>query len=352
MRQDDISLAVISIIVPIFNEETLIPELYRRLATALELYPADYDYEVIFVNDGSKDQSKQQLLEIQSKDPRFKVIDLARNFGHQKAITAGIDLSSGDAVIVMDGDLQDPPEVICDFIKKWEEGFHVVYGVRRKREGETHFKLFTAKIFYRFISSLSEVDIPLDAGDFRLIDRKVANALMQVREEHRYIRGIISWLGFKQIGVEYERDRRYAGVTKYTLRKMIRFALDGVTSFSEKPLYLSSYLGLGVASLAMIWGAWIIAQRLLGFSHTIIGWSSTVAAIAFLGGIQLCCIGILGQYLGRIHSQVKQRPLYVIGELHGFSGEQKAQSDHSHPLTQQGGLYRANHSITARPDLS
>jgi dolichol-phosphate mannosyltransferase len=343
LKEQEMSPKLISIVIPIYNEEKLIAELYRRLCSAIDMFPDKYRYELIFVNDGSKDRSLQFLRDFQREDERIRIVDFARNFGHQKAITAGVDFAAGDAIVVMDGDLQDPPETISNFIKKWEEGYHVVYGVRTKREGETHFKLWTASLFYRMLSSLSEVEIPLDAGDFRLIDRRVALQLRNVREENRYIRGIVSWLGFKQIGVQYARDQRYAGETKYTLRKMLRFAIDGVTSFSEKPLFLSSYLGLLVATFSIAWGIWIIVQRILGISETILGWSSIIVAVLFLGGVQLCCIGILGQYLGRIYGQIKQRPLYIVGDLYGFSSQPESHS--SHPSLQPREVYQADHTV-------
>lgn len=341
---------LISIVVPIYFEEEIVHELYARLISSARLYEP-YDYEIIFVNDGSQDQSLKILRGYQEKDHHVKIIDLSRNFGHQLAISAGIDYASGDAIVVIDGDLQDPPEVIADLIKKWEEGFHVVYAVRKKRPGETFLKLVTAKYFYRLLSKLSDVEIPLDAGDFRLMDREVARNLCNMREESRYIRGMVSWLGFRQVGVYYERDKRFAGETKYSWRKMISFALDGVTSFSERPLYLASFVGMFIALVAFLWGGWIIFERLYGIADSIVGWSSTIVTILFLGGLQLFFIGIIGQYLGRVYRQSKSRPLYVVGKLYGFDPDISTIGDHRDSTLQPRGIYRSNHQIHPGPEL-
>lgn len=329
--------------IPIYNEESLLEELHRRVTGTLNDLQPKYGAEIIYVNDGSRDRSLQILNSLQKPSPhstttqgfhavpfwQVRVIDLSRNFGHQKAITAGLDFAKGDLIVMIDGDLQDPPEMILEFIKMWEKGYDVVYGVRRQRDGETQFKIWSARLFYRLIFSLSEVKMPVDAGDFRLIDRKVANALREIREESRYIRGIISWLGFKQIGILYNRDSRYGGQSKYTFSKMLRLALDGITSFSEKPLYISSYLGLTVAILAALFGLWVVVQSVLGVSDAILGWSSIIVTVLFLGGIQLCCLGIVGLYLGRVYALGKKRPLYVVGELYGFEQQSITVSDYS-----------------------
>jgi dolichol-phosphate mannosyltransferase len=323
---------LLSVVIPIYNEESLLGELHRRMTGALSGLPKGIGYEIIYVNDGSSDRSLgilNSLREPARPMQAVRVIDLSRNFGHQKAMTAGLDFARGDLIVMIDGDLQDPPEMILEFIKIWEKGYDVVYGVRKQRDGETHLKLWSARLFYRLLFTLSEVKMSLDAGDFRLITRKVANALKEIREESRYIRGIVSWLGFKQIGILYHRDPRYGGQTKYTLSKMMRLAMDGITSFSEKPLYISSYLGLMVAGIAALFGIWVVIQSILGVSDAILGWSSIIVTILFLGGIQLCCLGILGLYLGRVHALGKKRPLYVIGELYGFETERFPISDYS-----------------------
>jgi dolichol-phosphate mannosyltransferase len=309
---------LISVVVPIFFEEEVLGESYARLKKVLTSLPPKYDHEILFVNDGSADRSLELMLAISKDDSHVRIIDLSRNFGHQFAITAGMDLAAGDAVVVIDADLQDPPEVIPRMVAKWEEGFKVVYGVRTMRQGESRFKRATASLFYRLLQSLSGTKLPVDAGDFRLIDRSVVNVMKNMREEHRYVRGLMAWAGFSQCGVEYERDRRYAGETKYSLTKMFRLALDGIVSFSAKPLYLAGYLGLLVTFLSMLQVVWILVGKLLHPESSVLGWTSLMAAILFLGGIQLICIGILGQYLGRVFEQCKHRPLYVVAQTFGF----------------------------------
>ena len=303
---------VISIVVPMYNEELVVFESYKRLKEVME--SLNEPYEMIFVNDGSQDATPVILRRICEADHTVHFIDFSRNFGHQTAISAGMDYSSGDAVVVIDADLQDPPEVIPEMIAKWREGYDVVYGKRAERKGETVFKRVTSAVFYRVLKSLSDVDIPVDAGDFRLIDRKVCEALKLVKERNRYVRGIISWLGFRQTGVEYVRDKRFAGETKYPLKKMLRFAFDGITSFSIKPLKLSSYVG-GFVSFAGFAYLLVVIFLKLFTDHTVEGWATIMVAMLFLGSVQLICLGILGEYLGRVFNEVKPRPMYVVEEL-------------------------------------
>ena len=274
-------------------------------------------WELIFVNDGSRDASLEMLHELNQRDPRIKVLNFSRNFGHQIAITAGSDYADGDAVIIMDADLQDPPEVVLRLIDKWRAGYDVAYAVRTKRAGETWFKLFTASVFYRLIRSIADVDIPLDAGDFRLMDRRVVLAMRQLRERNRFMRGLSSWVGFKQIAVEYERAARFAGETKYPLRKMLRLANNAITSFSHVPLQLATYTGFALAVVSLVGILVAIIARLSGIS-AFSGQATTLVSVLFLGGIQLIFLGIIGEYLGRIYDEVKNRPLYIIADAVGF----------------------------------
>lgn len=311
---------VLSVVVPVFNEEAILPELHNRLTTVMR--DLGEPYELVFVNDGSKDGSGAGLANLAKADPHVRVIDFARNFGHQIAITAGMDHAGGDAVVIIDADLQDPPEVIKDLVARWREGFQVVYAVRAKRRGETFFKLLTASVFYRLIRRITNVDIPVDTGDFRLMDRKVVDALKQIRERHRFVRGLVSWVGFRQTGVEYVRQERFAGETKYPLRKMLKFAFDGITSFSFVPLQAATYFGFASAGLAFVLICWVLFEALIAH-ETVQGWSSLMVAVLFLGGVQLITIGLIGEYVGRIYDEVKGRPLYLVRDLVGF--EQPAQ---------------------------
>jgi len=306
----------LSIVAPVFNEELILPELYRRLAEALD--GAGEDWELVLVNDGSSDRSFEIMRELHAADPRVRVINFSRNFGHQIAITAGADYAQGDAVIIIDADLQDPPHVILDLVAKWRQGYELVYAVRKQRKGETWFKLFTASLFYRLINRITGVNIPLDTGDFRLMDRKVVETLRDIREYHRFMRGLSIWVGFKQTGVNYVREERFAGETKYPLRKMLRFALDGITSFSHLPLQLATYVGFVIAGLSVIGIILTIILRLSG-SQAFLGQASTLVAVLFIGGIQLISLGIIGEYLGRIYNEVKRRPLYIVREALGFA---------------------------------
>jgi dolichol-phosphate mannosyltransferase len=305
---------LISVVVPVFNESEVLPQFYARATEALSAV-AGFDYELIFVNDGSRDDSQDQLAAFSARDPRVNVIKFSRNFGHQIAITAGIDFAIGDCVVVIDADLQDPPEVIGRMAEKWQEGYDVVYGVRAARKGESHLKRWTASAYYRLLSRIVKIDIPIDVGDFRLMSRRATDELKRLREKDRFVRGLVSWIGFRQTGVEYERDPRQAGETKYPYRKMIQFALDGVTSFSTLPLRLATWLGYGASLFAFVYLFYVFAQRFLGF--TVQGWATTMVGMLFLGGVQLICLGIIGEYLGRIFNEIKPRPMYVIEETVG-----------------------------------
>lgn len=300
---------VLSLVLPIYNEEAVIPELLKRLETFRAA--VGVETEVVFVDDGSKDQSLSLLEEAAKTVPSYKIHSFVRNFGHQAAITAGVDQAEGQAVVVLDADLQDPPEVVLEMMVKWREGFDVVYARRNKREGETGFKLLTAKIFYRVFAALIPIKVPLDTGDFRLMSRRVVLVLRELRECHRFVRGMVAWVGFKQTEVVYDRPARFAGETKYPLRRMIRFAIDGITSFSIVPLRLATYLGLLIAFLSFLLAVWAIYIKLFNVA-AVPGWATTFVMVAMLSSVQLVMIGILGEYIGRIYEQVKQRPLYII----------------------------------------
>lgn len=305
-----------SVVVPVYNEELVIHETYKRLKKVMD--GLGEPYELIFVNDGSRDATAEIARAICGSDKNVRFIDFSRNFGHQIAITAGMDYSMGESIVVIDADLQDPPEIIPEMIEKWKEGFDVVFGKRIRRQGETFLKKLTAKLFYRFLKSMTDVNIPVDTGDFRLIDRKVCDALKSINEKNRYIRGIISWLGFKHTGVEFVREKRFAGETKYPLKKMIKFAFDAITSFSHKPLKLASYTGTTLSFLSFIYLLAVLYQRLFT-NTTITGWASTLAVSLFFNGIVLIILGIIGEYIGRIYDEVKGRPLYVIRDTVNFS---------------------------------
>lgn len=308
---------LVSFVVPCFNEEEVIGETHRRLAAVADAV-RDYRFEFLFVNDGSRDHTLDLLRGMAAIDARVRVLAFSRNFGHQLALTAGIDEAHGDAVVLLDADLQDPPEIVPQMLAAWRQGWQVVYGVRATREGERRFKLVTAHLFYRLLNFLSDTQIPLDAGDFRLLDRVVVDALKTMPERDRFMRGMVSWVGFRQLALPYRRAARFAGETKYPLRKMLRFAGDGIISFSVRPLRLAMNVGLLCALLACAGIIWAFAMR-LATHNWVPGWTATIMAILFLGGVQLVCIGILGEYLGRIYMQVKGRPLYVVGER--FGGE-------------------------------
>jgi polyisoprenyl-phosphate glycosyltransferase len=304
----------LSLVIPIYNEEEVLPQLGDRLADLLAKLGADC--EVVFVDDGSKDESLALLRGLAAKEPRFRVASFSRNFGHQRAITAGMDLARGKAVVVMDADLQDPPEVIVEMVAKWREGYDVVYGRRRSRAGESFFKLLTAKIFYRLFAAMIPIEVPLDTGDFRLMSRRVVQTLRGLRETHRFVRGLVAWVGFKQVAVEYDRAARAAGETKYPLRKMLAFAFDGIASFSIMPLRMASYAGLlvglfGVAVMLFALGSFL-------WGRTVQGWTTTIMIMSFLFSVQLLLTGIVGEYVGKIYEEVKRRPLYLVKEKINF----------------------------------
>jgi polyisoprenyl-phosphate glycosyltransferase len=336
---------LLSVVVPCKNEEEGLQETHRRLVTALGSVdahpspPPDFRpqavgdancsnqqaitlFEIIYVDDGSTDGTATVLRELQAKDSCVRVVRLSRNFGHQVAITAGLEHASGDAMVVIDADLQDPPEVIGEFLARWREGYDVAYGVRIDRPGETAFKLWTAKAFYRFINRLSETRIPLDTGDFRIMDRAAVDALLSMPERDRFVRGMVSWLGFSQVAVPYTRAARYAGTTKYPLFKMLRLATDGIMSFSITPLRLATWTGFAASAMAILGIFYALYARFFA-THLVRGWTSSLIAVLFIGGVQLICLGIIGEYVGRIYGESKRRPLYFVRERLGFSAENR-----------------------------
>lgn len=302
---------VFTIIAPIFNELENLPILYDRISEVMK--KTNSSWELILVDDGSTDGSTDVIRELALKDENIRPVIFARNFGHQIAVTAGLDYSCGEAVIIIDSDLQDPPEVILDLIQKWREGYEVVYAVRADREGETFFKKITASVFYRLIFRITDVKIPLDTGDFRLMDRKVVRVMNSMREHHRFLRGMSAWVGFKQIGVSYNRAARLSGETKYPFKKMLKLALTAITGFSYVPLQIATYIGFVSAGISLIAIPVVILLRILG-SQQFTGQATTLIAVLFLGGVQLVSLGILGEYIGRIYDEVKGRPLYIVSE--------------------------------------
>jgi dolichol-phosphate mannosyltransferase len=310
-----------SIVIPVYNEEETLPTLHERLTSLLE--QLDGSAEVILVDDGSRDDSFARMMEMSMCDPRFKVLQFSRNFGHQAAVTAGLDFAAGNAVIVMDADLQDPPEAVLAMAARWREGFDVVYAVRRQRAGENRFKRFTAAAFYRLLRRLTDVDIPADVGDFRLVDRKVLDAYKTMRESDRFVRGMFSWVGFKQTGVMYDRRERFAGETKYPLRKMMMFAVDGIVSFSNAPLRLALGLGFVVALVSFV-GAFVAIFLKITGAFTVPGWASITFVTSFLGGVQLIVLGVVGEYVGRTYAETKRRPLYIVNHSAGLADRVEA----------------------------
>jgi dolichol-phosphate mannosyltransferase len=304
-----------SVIIPIYNEEKTLPELHRRLAATLQ--PLGRNFEIILIDDGSRDRSFALMQEARKRDPRVKIIRLSRNFGHQIAISAGIDMAGGDAVILMDGDLQDPPELLSTMIGRWREGYQVVYTVKRTRK-EHRLKRLAFHAFYRILHALSPVEIPMEAGNFSLLDRSVVNVLRSMPERNRYISGMRAWAGFRQIGIEYDRDARYAGEPQMSLRRLLELALDGIISFSKAPLRIAVYFGMVAAAVAFLGGLYVLYEKLFT-DKAILGWASTIVSITFLGGLILMTLGVIGEYIGRIYDEVKQRPLYIIRETAGFA---------------------------------
>ena len=307
----------ISIIAPVYNEEEVLGELHRRVAEVMDQQPDSW--ELLLVNDGSRDRSAEVIAQLHKKDSRVKGISFSRNFGFQVAVTAGLDHAQGEAIILTDADLQDPPEVYPEMIAKWREGNDVVYGIRQSREGETWFKLFTAKLFYRLIYRITNINIPLDTGDFRLMDRRVVDAIRRMPERNRFLRGMVPWVGFKQTGVTFQRQARYAGEAKFnSIRKMLPFAIDAITSFSYFPLQLATFFGFVCAALSALAIIVVIIVRLFLATPWLEGQATTLVSVLFLGGVQLISLGIIGEYLGRIYDEVKGRPLYLVDKTWGI----------------------------------
>lgn len=305
-----------SIVIPLYNEESGIAVLVAKLQEIIAQF--DGPAEVVLVDDGSKDRTYDLAREVTEKDQRFKLLQFSRNFGHQVAITAGMDAASGDAVIIMDADLQDPPYVVLQMIEKWQEGYEVVYGLREHRQGERLFKTATASVFYGLLHRIADIDTPVDVGDFRLVDRKALNAFLQMRENNRYVRGMFSWVGFRQTGVPYIREERFSGKTHYTLSKMVKLASNGIMGFSTAPLRLALNAGLFLAIASVIYGITAISLKLAGV-ELVPGYASLLFAVTFLSGIQLAVMGVVGLYVGRIYDEARQRPLYIIRASHGFT---------------------------------
>ena len=304
---------LLSVIIPCYNEELVVNETYKRLSEVMK--QTGMDYELVFINDGSRDQTFPLLYQLSQTDPTVKIINFSRNFGHQCAVTAGINNCNGDLAVIIDADLQDPPEVILDMLEiQRKENANVVYGVRKKRDGESKFKLLTAKYFYRTLNKLSDVQFPVDTGDFRLIDRKIINEFNHLHEKNKYIRGLISWMGYKQVPCYYERKERFAGETKYPLKKMLKFATTGLLAFSKKPLKVAIWTGLASVIIGLIYALVILIFKILYPSSYVVGWTSIIFIIIFFGGIQLLTIGILGEYIGNLFDEAKDRPEYIINE--------------------------------------
>lgn len=314
---------VYSFVIPVYNEAETLSELHKRVSELIA--SLDGEAEVVLIDDGSLDRSYELMCDLHRLDSRFKVAQLSRNFGHQVAITAGMDLAVGQAIIIMDADLQDPPEVVLEMTERWREGYDIVYGIRQERHGETWVKRATASMFYRLLAKLTDLDIPVDVGDFRLVDRRALNAFKSLREHNRYVRGMFTWIGFRQTGILYKRAERFAGETKYPFRKMLKLAIDGVLSFSIIPLRFALQGGAIIAALSFVAGIWAALSKLLGL-HVIPGWASLVFVVSFLGGIQLMLFGILGEYVGRIYDEVRQRPLYILRDAQGFQAACKMEA--------------------------
>ncbi len=313
------STPIYSIVVPVYNEADGLGTLHERLSALMS--QLDGPAELILVDDGSTDQSLPIMLDLAKDNGRIRVVELSRNFGHQLAVTAGLDHARGEAVIIMDADLQDPPEVVLEMARKWREGFEVVYAVRQKRRGESWFKKLSARVFYRVLRKLTGTDIPADTGDFRLVDRRVIEAIKSMPENHRFLRGMFAWVGFRQTGVTFVREKRLVGETKYPLRRMVKLASDGVLGFSKEPLRLGIKLGSWVALVAIVYGLLQVAGKLFGWWHVEPGWTSLIVVVSFLGGIQLMVMGIIGEYLGRVYDEARQRPLYIVRQVHGASDD-------------------------------
>src|SRR3984957_5844501 len=318
--------SLISVVVPCYNEEEVLVHTHSRLTQVLDRLE-NAEYELVYVNDGSSDRTDEILRSLNQTSPHTRAVLLSRNFGHQAAVTAGLTAAAGQCVVIIDADLQDPPEVIAEMVERWREGYEVVYGIRESRAGESGFKLRSAQLFYRLINKLSDVHIPLDTGDFRLLDRRAVDALLAMPERHRLLRGMASWIGFRQHGLKYAREARFAGTTKYPLTKMLNLALDGIFSFSTVPLRFVTILGVLTSALAAAGIFYSLAVRIFT-SHWVAGWATLILAVLFTGGVEMFCFGILGEYIGRIYTEIKQRPLFIVREmleLNGRAGELKRQ---------------------------
>ena len=307
----------ISVVIPMYYEEKVAEECYRRVKENLEKIK-NYEYEIIFVNDGSKDRTLEILEEIANKDEKIKIISFSRNFGHQAAVTAGLQFVSGDAIVIIDADLQDPPELIPEMIALWEQGNEVIYGKRKSRKGESKFKLLSAKMFYKTLNALSDVEIPKDTGDFRLVDRKIVDVINSLPEHNKFLRGLFSWIGYKQIPYEYERKERFAGKTKYPLKKMVKLAADGIIGFSSKPLKLVGTLGFIAIIISILILIYALISYILKLNNLSAGWTSIMVAITFFAGVQLLSLWIIAEYIGRIYDETKQRPQYIIDKKINF----------------------------------
>lgn len=301
----------VSVVIPMYYEEEVANECYKKVSKIL-MSLENYDYEIIFINDGSKDKTLDILEDIAKKDEKVKVISFSRNFGHQAAVTAGLKEVTGDAIVIIDADLQDPPELIPDMLKLWEEGNEVIYGKRKVRKGESAFKLLTAKMFYKTLNALSDVEIPKDTGDFRLVDRKVVDVINNLPEHNKFLRGLFSWVGFKQKAYEYERQERFAGKTKYPLKKMLKLASDGIISFSNKPIKLVGALGIISIVISIILLVYAILSYIFKLNNLSAGWTSIMVAITFFAGVQLLSLWVISEYIGRIYDEAKGRPQYII----------------------------------------
>lgn len=319
----EVEMTLISIVVPLYNEESNIIEFYKRTRTVFDRL--NYEYEIIFVDDGSRDRTLDLLKELASRDDAVKIVSFSRNFGHQAAFTAGLNFTKGDAVVLIDGDLQDPPELISEMIEIWKQGADVVYAKRKKRKGENIFKRVTASLFYRIFRYFTDTQIPMDTGDFRLMDRKVVNSLLSLKENNRFMRGLVSWVGFNQVPLYYDREERFSGETKYPFGKMLRFALNAIVSFSDKPLKMATILGLFSSALGLIMIVWGLYSRLFLPQTTIQGWTSVFISVLFLGGVQLFTLGIIGEYISRIYDESKNRPIYIVEETVNMDSNQSKQ---------------------------
>jgi polyisoprenyl-phosphate glycosyltransferase len=336
-EKDPVDAVKYSVVIPVYNEQESLPALLDRLGAVMD--QLDGPTEVLLVDDGSRDGSYRLMAEANRKDPRFKIIQLSRNFGHQIAITAGMDVASGQAVVIMDADLQDPPELIPELIARWQEGYEVVYAIRERRDGETIFKRKTASVFYGLQRRLAEIDQPVEVGDFRLVDRRALDAFLQMRERNRYVRGMFSWIGFRQTAVPYTRASREAGYSKYPMRKMVRLAFDGFVGFSTAPLRFALTIGLVIAGGSVLYGITLIALKLAGAGSYVPGYASLLVTITFLSGVQLIVIGMVGQYVARIYDEARARPLYLVREARGFS-RGRAADDTLWPVASQDSFVR------------